>query len=88
MLIQAQIHSVWEVGIIRPSDSLEEISAIINDDNLVAFEVAYVVYIPGTRPTEVRHGQVRRFLHVFGYGQVPVGYTDRAFISIGRALVA
>ena len=82
------ILTVWEVSVVGPSDSLEEISAIINDDNLVAFEVAYVVYIPGTRPTEVRHGQVRRFLHVFGYGQVPVGYTDRAFISIGRALVA
>lgn len=59
------ILTVWEVSVVGPSDSLEEITAIINDDDLVAFEVAYVVYIATAGSSEVRHGQVRRFLHIF-----------------------
>jgi len=74
--IRRNINSVWEVGVIGASDFLEEISAIVHDDNLMAFEVAYIVYIAGTGPAEVGHGQVRRFLHVFGYGKVPPTHSD------------
>ena len=45
--------TVWEVGVVGPSDFLEEIPAIINDDDLVAFEVAYVVYIASAGSSEV-----------------------------------
>ena len=60
-----QIHAVWKVCVIRPSNSLEEISAVVHDDHLVAFKVAYIVYIAGTVAAKVRHGQVGRLLHVF-----------------------
>ena len=62
---QVQIYAVWKVCVIGASNSLEKISAIVHDDHLVAFKVAYIVYIAGTVAAKVRHGQVGRLLHVF-----------------------